>query len=475
MSETAKERLCPTCRRTRVSRYNPDPLCGPCLSAARARGHAPQWLWDSELLRRALARADMAAVVAVIRSACGMSQLEFGQILGWSQSVVTKVERGERRTAYDIGEILRIADALGMPRPALIPLVLGADPGHCGQDEDEARRFWGTDENVDRRHFGQAALGTALAAALPPPARVDQGHLRYLHACLNRLRTADATAGGSGVLREAIATYRRAYAMLDDSDYTEQVGQELLAVTADLAILAGWLAYDSDDQYLARTLYEKADHLAAASGVASIQVHAAVNLAQQASHLAAATGKRGYAREALRFGDRAAEAARYETPSSLHALIALRQALVHARLGDRMAHEKCIGRARRALEHDRGEPLPWTRFVTHSEITGYEALGAEALDEPDRSLSLYRDVLSDDNRSPRDRAVYRAYLAGALCTAGDVTLAVSQGTQVLTALGASIGSARVLRTLAPLRSASNDEEFATRFDAAARDFPALTA
>ncbi|WP_281281023.1 helix-turn-helix domain-containing protein [Actinocorallia herbida] len=417
----------------------------------------------------------MAAVVAVIRSACEMSQLEFGQLLGWSQSVVTKVERGERRTAYDIAEILRIADALGMPRHALIPLVLGADHRNGGQDEDDARRFWESDENVDRRHFGQTALGTALAATLPPPARVDHGHLRYLHACLNRLRSADAAAGGRGVLREAIATYRRARAMLDDSDYTEQTGRELLAVTADLAIVAGWLAYDSGDQHLARTLYEQADHLAASSGVVPIQVHAAVNLAQQATHLAAATGKRGYAREALRFSDRAAAVARYEASSSLHALISLRQALAHARLGDRLAFDEHTGHARRALDHDHGDQLPWTRFITQSEITGYQAMGAEALDEPGRSVTLYLDVLADKNRSPRDLTVYRAYLAGALCTVGDLDTAVSQGLQALGDLGASLGSARVLRTLAPVRNASPDEEFRTRFDAAARDFPALTA
>jgi hypothetical protein len=40
----AQVRLCPACRKTRLSRYNPEPLCAPCTrgcpdhaSAGRAR------------------------------------------------------------------------------------------------------------------------------------------------------------------------------------------------------------------------------------------------------------------------------------------------------------------------------------------------------------------------------------------------------------------------------------------------------
>ncbi|MCD0451470.1 helix-turn-helix transcriptional regulator [Actinocorallia sp. API 0066] len=480
MGGTVKgRRLCPACRYTQLSRYNPDPLCAVCLTAARAhrQGPAPTWLWDSAPLRGALARADMAAVVAIVRGACAMSQLEFGEVVGWSQSVVTKVERGERRTAYDISEILNLADALGMPRETLIPLVLGrADATPSGQDEDDARMFWGgEDEDVKRRHFGQAALGTTVAAVLPPPPRVDRGHLRYLHTCLDRLRGTDASAGGAGVLGESISIYRRARAMLDESDYNERTGRELLTVTADLAIVSGWLAYDADNQGLARGLYEQADQLAAASDVPSIQIHVAVNLAQQSTHLAAVDGQRGHARAALRFADRAARAARHEASSSLHALIALRQALAHARLGDRIAFGQAIGLARRELDREQGDHPPWTRFVTHSEVTGYQALGAEALGGSDRSVNLYLDVLADDRRSPRDLAVYRACLAGALCSAGDVTGAVKQGLQVLSAPAGSLRSARVLRTLAPLRTSTEDEEFTARYDAAVQTFPALTA
>ena len=69
----AQARVCPACRKTRLSRYNPDPLCAPCTRAARttpalAERGAPTWLWDSPPMRDALARVDLAAAVAVFRA-----------------------------------------------------------------------------------------------------------------------------------------------------------------------------------------------------------------------------------------------------------------------------------------------------------------------------------------------------------------------------------------------------------------------
>jgi transcriptional regulator with XRE-family HTH domain len=126
----AQARLCPACRKTRLSRYNPDPLCGPCTRAARtipalAERGAPTWLWDSPPMRDALARVDLAAAVAVFRAAAGLSQHELADITGWSQSSLSLFERGHRDTLYDVRALLRFADTVDMPREALLPLILG--------------------------------------------------------------------------------------------------------------------------------------------------------------------------------------------------------------------------------------------------------------------------------------------------------------------------------------------------------------
>ncbi|WP_460364786.1 helix-turn-helix domain-containing protein [Actinocorallia lasiicapitis] len=351
-------------------------------------------MWDSEPLRRALARADMGAVVAVLRGATGLSQLQFGELLGWSQTMVYRIERGERRTANDIGQILGMFDALGMPREALFPLVLGRVD--VAVDSDEEVAFWGTgvSEDVDRRHFNRLMVGTAVGVMIPAPERVDRGHVRYLHSCLDQLRARDRAAGGGGLLAEAVRVYERARLMLDES------------------------------------------------------------------------------------AERAAEAARHDPSPTLHALIALRQALAYAALDDEFAFRSSINQARRELDRGRrADELPWTAFVSHSEITGYEAMGAMLLDSPAKAAELYQVVLNDPARSPRDRAYYRACLSGALAQSGDQGAAVSEALTVLPELhGRGLTSVRVLQALDPVRKAMPDgDAFTVRYDAAAKALAAATA
>ena len=83
------------------------------------------WLWDSPPMRDALARVDLAAVMAVFRAASGLSQHQLADIVGWSQSSLSLFESGRRETLYDVRVLLRFADAVDMPREALLPLVFG--------------------------------------------------------------------------------------------------------------------------------------------------------------------------------------------------------------------------------------------------------------------------------------------------------------------------------------------------------------
>ncbi|MGI5232521.1 helix-turn-helix domain-containing protein [Actinoallomurus sp. CA-142502] len=430
-------------------------------------------------MRRALARLDVGAVVAIMRAATGLSQLDFANIVeGWSQSTVSLIERGRRDTLYDLRELLRFADTVGMPREALLPLILG-DPDAILRDESGWKLAEGLE--VDRRSFNAMAAGLTMGVALPSipvPTRVDAAHVRYLRACLDQIRSRYRDAGGGAALEEALRHFARARAMLDESDYTTSIGRELLVVTAELGEAAGWAAYDRNDQKLARQLYGEAELLAGSAEDAVVAVHVYTNLAQQSTYLARVTGRRGIARESLRFASRAAELARHEPSPRLHALIALRQALAHAELGDEIAFRSQITTARRELERGSHAADPaWAMFVSDSEITGYEALGYEAISRVQqvnngRATALYRTVLDDPDRSTCDKAYYRARLADALLNDGDVSLAITEAAVILPSMtGGQMTSARSLAELRPLRAAAEQasaEEFCVRFDAAVR-------
>jgi len=287
-------------------------------------------------MRQALARVDLAAVVSIFRAATGLSQAELGNLVeGWSQSLVCLIEQGKRDVVYDIRRLLAFTDTVGMPRPALLPLILG-DPDAILEGEDTVALQEAGTVDIDRRLFNTLAAGFAAAAVLPP-ARVDRAHVRYLQAGLAQLRTQDGLVGGGALLPESLRQFTQARAMLDESDYTEAVGRELLIVAADLGLQSAWFAFDTNDQPLARRLYEDAALLADNAEDSQLRGHMYANMAQQCTHLALHTGRQGFAREALRFADRAADAARHEPSPALHSLISMRRSLAHAHLGDEAA------------------------------------------------------------------------------------------------------------------------------------------
>jgi transcriptional regulator with XRE-family HTH domain len=426
-------------------------------------------------MRHALARTDVGAMVAILRTAAGLSQLDLGNLVeGWSQSTVSMIERGHRDTLYDIRELLRFADAVDMPREALLPLVFSRTDVTLEED-DNVELPGAMVDLVSRRSFNGMAAGLVASGMMPPirvPDRVSAGHVRYLQACMEQLQGRGHKLGGGAVLRQAMRQFTRARAMLDDSDYTAEIGRRLLMVTAELGVLAGWQAYDCGDQTLARRLYNEAELLAGSAEDPVLTVHVYTYMSQQSAELARTTQQRGLAREGLRFAERAANTARHEPSPRLHALIALREAEAHAQLSDELAFRSAMTRARRELDrgpHPTDPPL--SRFVTESEITAVEAGGRMLLGQPDRATVLYAAGLDDPGRSRRDQVSRRAWLADALLEQGDRSQAVAEGTTVLHEFGEGLTSTRILNRLRPLRAAADRsaaEEFCALFDAAER-------
>jgi ribosome-binding protein aMBF1 (putative translation factor) len=127
-------RVCESCRKTRLSGYNPDAFCTPCRRALFDREHSAEpaagddlaaWVWDTGPMRDALARLDFQAVLVIYRAAAGVSRRELGERAGLSESVIWYWEAGRRQGIYDIRQLLQLADALKAPRLALLPVILG--------------------------------------------------------------------------------------------------------------------------------------------------------------------------------------------------------------------------------------------------------------------------------------------------------------------------------------------------------------
>ena len=326
------------------------------------------------------------------------------------------------------------------------------------------------DDPVNRREFSRAALGLlagtlALSADDRGPVPIER--VSDLQHVVTQLWSRDQQVGGSALLTEAKGYYSAARGWLDSGTYTSAVGADLVAVTAELAACAGFIAFDASDQVTARSLLTESLMLSGSNPV--LASHACALLAMQSSSVSSSTGRIGLAREALRFLDQAAQVARHESSAKLHAVVAMRRSLAAALLGDEQGARRYLAGAWRELDRgDQPSDPAWFAFVTPSELTAHEAMAAVHLGQAGRAAAIFRDVLSDGSMSARNKVFYSARLAGALEAAGDHQEAVRTGLGVLDDLEGSVRSGRALKILKAVRERTlRGEEFAARYDALA--------
>lgn len=366
---------------------------------------------------------------------------------------------GLRNERYE----LLYARALGIPPDGLVggiaaPGVSSLLPVVGGEDGEDP---------VKRREFGVAALW-ALAGTFVSSGGV-QGPVPVEHVCTLRrvvaeLWSRDRQVGGSALLAEAKGYYLTARGWLDAGTYSAAVGADLVAVTAELAACAGFIAFDAGDQLTARSLLTESLILSGSNALLSS--HACALLAMQSSSMSSSTGRVGLARDALRLLDQAGQIARHEPSAKLHAVVAMRRSVAAALLGDGQGARRYLDGARRELDRgDHPSDPAWFAFVSPAEVTAHEAMGAVPLGQAERAAGIFRDVLSDQSVSARNRVFYSARLAGALEAAGDHREAVTTGLGVLGDLERGIRSGRTLKLLKPIRErAPRGDEFAARYD-----------
>jgi transcriptional regulator with XRE-family HTH domain len=453
---------CPACRTGMLARRG-DPLCPTCAKAAREMAIQPLWVFDSLLLRQALAQVNLAAVPAIVRAACGLSQRDLAAIVGWNPATLSYYERGQRDGMFDIRTVLQFADAVGMPRGALLPLVF---------TNVVVRQMADTEYELSAK-LSRRGPDNLSAAASPPvtvPQTASGSHARYWRACTDVLYIRDRAVGGTALLPSALQQWQRVAPAVQGTNAGEP-DPLFLAAAGELALCTGWIALDAERLTLAQPLYEKARELAVSAGDVMLAVQVLTSQSMLHAEMARTAPGREPARQALRLAYQAADEGRYLPMPSLHALIALRHASAASLLGDRAAFQSAIGQARRELDRGPrdGDPPQRLRFVSETEIITTEATGYLSLGDPDRSAMLYRQALAS-GMSSRDRASCGAGLADAQLRQGARQEAVATAMDVLTALEREVTSMRCLNRLRLIRQAAGDtvgaHAFRERFDAA---------
>jgi tetratricopeptide (TPR) repeat protein len=159
----------------------------------------------------------------------------------------------------------------------------------------------------------------------------------------------------------------------------------------------------------------------------------------------------GRDQEALRIGRAAVETRQARSDPRLMALLHCRQAVGHARIGDRVRAERSLARAETAYDRARGEPDAWLSFLTPAELTGLAGAAHQALGKHERAQELTAAALGMlEPRFERNRAYYRLQRAEALLDAGHVEHAAAEAGETA-ALTARVHSERVRDKFAQLR------------------------
>lgn len=402
-------------------------------------------------------------------------------------------------SAADMDTLLKTLDEeqLERFRTALAKYFMAAEgPIIASTGDAETREIpvevWEDEDDVNRRQLATTVGGVSLAAAgYPifrrlPNTQVGASDVADLMAVVDRFVHQDQQIGGNTLVEAAQRQLAQAKWMLETCEFSDDVAARFTSAVGNMAVRAGWLAYDADHQNVARQSYSEAIALATIAHDDELTIHACVNSAMQAIHLSRrlSTDGRplGSARHALRLLSRARDLTHGVPPGRIHSLIGMREAIAYAALGDESGFRRAIAGAEREMDQAAEyEPITqcptWLRFMSHTEVTFHEAIGLTylALSDPHRSdhtkLSAAVNLsalVTQQQDSPRNAVASRAGYASNLALVGDTAGALEQANLVLTQLEGPISSTRVLRSLHPVRmlpdKTSNFDDFSCRFD-----------
>jgi transcriptional regulator with XRE-family HTH domain len=338
------------------------------------------------VVARALACCDLPVLLEEVRKAHGWTQAELAEVIGYSQSWVSKVLRGKH--ALTLEQARNLAARAGIP----VHLLRLGDAGK----EDPAKR----------RDFT-----TAVALALLPWPNLlspDQDAAPALRAVTAAQRRLDAATPARDLAGSVVAHVEMARRMLGQ-DRGLGASTEVAAALSEAAGFAGWLHADMCDRGTARGYYRLAVSAARRAGHDLLAGYMLGSLAAfEIDNDDPVTGLRLTDQAQQQLGDRL-----HPTP---RAWLAALQALGHAAGGDGPGADAALGRAEDAIGSPGAQvapPWPWLFPFDHGKLAGYRALACVRLGRAGQALAAFAQSVSAVQPAPKQRAVIMLEVATA--------------------------------------------------------------
>ncbi|WBO68975.1 sporulation protein [Streptomyces camelliae] len=304
----------------------------------------------------------------------------------------------------------------------------------------EAASYW---SNVNRRNFLAATSFAASAFSEPvtrwlvsptEPMRPSPGvtalgraHIEELRTAANSARMWDSRFGGALWKSHSITEYldERVTPLLR-ARYSERDGRELFSVTAEMARLAGWTAFDAGQHQAAQRHYIQALRLAKAAGDIHLGSYILATMAMQAL-------MRGFASQAIDMAQGAYERVPAADPRVL-GFAKLIEARAHARDGDVRAACACLATAEQLEERGRAEGVgerPWIDFFTRQRIVTDATEIFRDLERPKSAFAWHALGAMPGDAFARSRGIRLSVLATVHAQQGNLDAALPLGQESL--------------------------------------------
>jgi transcriptional regulator with XRE-family HTH domain len=388
-----------------------------------------------------------------------LTQAHLGEILGVTQGQISRVERAVE-PVRDLAKLQQWAARLGIPE-RMLWFRLTDHPQHAFEPPAAMPTLGAIEstggDDMQRRHLLKLVGGTAAGigmSALPDDrlslgdsARLGWADVETIREMTTVYRRLDNRFGG-GHARGLTEQYLNGQVLpaLRAGRYRSAVERSLLAATAELLQLAGWMAADVGENRSARDLMVQAldmsrhagDHAFAAEVLAGMSHHAAfLGIGSQAVDLAVEAQ-----REAAKVGVRALSAETLVMEAHGHAL----------NLDTRSASSALSAAERELAAAARADDPPWLAYFDEAYLAAKHAHCLYALGKGREGVAYAERSLQMSGGYARARAFNLTLLATFHADAGEVDQAVAFGGEALD-LASEMDSIRTGVYLARLRRA----------------------
>lgn len=406
--------------------------------------------------------------------------------LGTTRSTIFKWERGDHDpddiTQDVIADMLKVPNSVrrSVPWPYWLPAweTSSIAAPWTPAATLESLTHLAESASMDRRGFlgiGGAALagiGAQWAAADPAlaatttgdavtPATVDRMSER-----VESLRAMEEETGGGDYLDSARADLRLITRMLNNGRYTEETGQRLYTLAAEVCCLLGWMSYDASLHTAAQQHYTAALRSARTAGDDALGAHTLCFMATQAAN-------QRERQAAVSLMD-TADSVRGRVPAIMRASLAAHQTTVYSKAGEKRKAAEALNRAFDALGRANASDTPgYLTWFGEAQLRSTEGrfllMSGQARQATE---ALERSVTE---AAPRDRAVRYGTLALAHQQTGDLDGALEATHRAADLIEEGIHSHRSVERLQEVRRAFNPHRNESRVREASERIAALAA